>query len=259
MKLATWNVNSIRKRLDRLIPWLGEHRPDALCVQETKVEDNAFPRLEIEAAGYHVLAHGQKTYNGVALLTREPARDPVRGFVDGGDDAQARFLVATVGDTRVGTVYVPNGQSVESEKFPFKLEWLARWRRWLDVHADPSRPMALCGDINIAPDDRDVYDPEGWKDQVLCHPKERAALAELCRWGLVDVFRQHHAEPGLYSWWDYRQLSFPKNRGLRIDLILCTASLASRCTSVTIDRNARKGKDPSDHAPVIAEFGSPVL
>jgi exodeoxyribonuclease-3 len=254
MKLATWNVNSIRKRLDRVMPWLDEHRPDVLCLQETKVEDAAFPRAEIEAAGYHVLCHGQKTYNGVAILSREPATLPHRGFGDGADDSQARFLVAKLDDLRVGTVYVPNGQAVGTEKFAYKLAWLARWRQWLAAHVTPSTPIAFCGDINIAPDDRDVYDPAGWKDQVLCHPDERAALAEICRWGLADLFRQHHQEAGQYSWWDYRQLSFPKNLGLRIDLILCTPALASRCTSITIDREARKGKNPSDHAPVIAVF-----
>jgi exodeoxyribonuclease-3 len=254
MKIATWNVNSIRKRLDRVIPWLAEHGPDVLCVQETKVEDEAFPRAEIEAVGYHVLCHGQKTYNGVALLTREPARDPVRGFGDGVEDAQARFLVASVGHVRVGSVYVPNGQAVGSEKFRYKLNWLGRWRKWLEDHADKEAEIALCGDLNVAPEDRDVYDPEGWKDQVLCHPDERTALAEVCRFGLVDAFRQHHPESGVYSWWDYRQLSFPRNCGLRIDMILCSPALASRCTHVTIDRDARKGKNPSDHAPVIAEF-----
>jgi exodeoxyribonuclease-3 len=254
MKIATWNVNSIRKRLDRVIPWLGQYQPDVLCVQETKVEDDAFPRLEIETAGYHVLCHGQKTYNGVALLSRQPARDAVRAFGDSVEDGQARFLVATVGDVRVGSVYVPNGQTVGSDKFAYKLDWFGRWRKWLSAHADPGMPLAFCGDINVAPDDRDVYDPVGWKDQVLCHPDERAALGEICRWGLADVFRQHHAEAGLYSWWDYRQLAFPKDLGLRIDLVLCTASLAARCTSITIDRDARKGQNPSDHAPVIAEF-----
>jgi exodeoxyribonuclease III len=254
MKIATWNVNSIRKRLDRVIPWLAEHRPDVLCVQETKVEDDAFPRAEIEAAGYHVLCHGQKTYNGVALLTREPARDPVRGFGESILDEQARFLVASVGQVRVGTVYVPNGQAVGSEKFRYKLDWLGKWRKWLEGHADSETDLALCGDLNVAPEDRDVYDPEGWKDQVLCHPDERKALAEVCRFGLVDAFRQQHAESGVYTWWDYRQLCFPKNHGLRIDMILCSASLASRLTRVAIDRDARKGKNPSDHAPVIAEF-----
>ena len=254
MKIATWNVNSIRKRLDRVIPWLTEHRPDVLCVQETKVEDDAFPRDEIEAAGYHALCHGQKTYNGVALLTREPARDVVRGFGDDVQDQQARFLVARVGEIRVGTVYVPNGQEVGSEKFRYKLDWLGRWKKWLLDNADNGDDLALCGDLNVAPEDRDVYDPEGWKDQVLCHPDERAALADVCRWGLVDAFRQHHPERGAYTWWDYRQLSFPKNYGLRIDMVLCSTPLAKRCTGVAIDRDARKGKNPSDHAPVIAEF-----
>ena len=254
MKIATWNVNSIRKRLDRVIPWLAEHRPDVLCVQETKVEDDAFPRADIEAVGYHVLCHGQKTYNGVALLTREPAGDPVSGFGDGIDDPQARFLVASVGNVRVGTVYVPNGQTVGSEKFRYKLEWFGRWQKWLVANADKGADLAFCGDLNVAPEDRDVYDPEGWKDQVLCHPDERAGLAEVCHWGLVDPFRQHHPEAGVYSWWDYRQLSFSKNHGLRIDMILCSTSLVKRCTSVVIDREARKGNNPSDHAPVIAEF-----
>jgi exodeoxyribonuclease-3 len=254
MKIATWNVNSIRKRLDRVIAWLAEHGPDVLCVQETKVEDAAFPRAEFEAVGYHVLCHGQKTYNGVALLGREAFREPVKGFGDGGDEEQARFLVARMADLTVGSVYVPNGQSVGSEKFRYKLEWLARWKRWLATNVRPATPLALCGDLNVAPEDRDVHDPAAWKDQVLCHPDERAALTDLCGWGLADAFRLHNQEPGHYTWWDYRQLSFPRNLGLRIDLILCSAPLAARCMSVTIDRNARKGKDPSDHAPVIADF-----
>jgi len=254
MKIATWNVNSIRKRLDRVIPWLAKHSPDVLCLQETKAEDDVFPRAEFETAGYHVRCYGQKTYNGVALVTREVARDATRGMGDDVDDSQARFLVAAVGKLQVGTVYVPNGQAVGSDKFRYKLEWLARWRRWLQAHADPKLPLVFCGDVNVAPDDRDVYDPVGWKDQVLCHPDERAALARVCGWGLVDVFRHHHPEGGAYTWWDYRQLSFPKNHGLRIDLILCSEGLAKDCISVAIDRDARRGKEPSDHAPVIAEF-----
>jgi exodeoxyribonuclease-3 len=254
MKIASWNVNSIRKRMDRVVPWLAQHRPDVVCLQETKVEDDAFPRAVIEAMGYQVVCHGQKTYNGVAILTLETPHDVVRGFGDDAQDPQARFLVVTVSGVRVGTVYVPNGQAVGSEKFRYKLGFLQRWQRWLAANADASSSMALCGDMNIAPEDRDVCDPVAWKDQVLCHPAERAALAEVCRWGLTDTFRQHHPEPGFFTWWDYRQLCFPKNLGLRIDLILCTPSLAARCTAASIDRSARKGVAPSDHAPVIAEF-----
>jgi len=254
MKIATWNVNSIRKRLDRVIAWLAEHQPDVLCVQETKAEDGVFPRTEIEAAGYHVLCHGQKTYNGVAIFSREEARDAVAGFGDSVDDPQARFLVATVGDVRVGTVYVPNGQAVGTEKFAYKLQWFGRWRKWLSAQADPGLPMALCGDLNVAPEDRDIFDPAAFKDQIPCHPDERAALAVIRDWGLTDAFRQYHAEGGAYSFWDYRQGAFHKNLGFRIDMILCTSSLMARSTAVFIDRDARKGQNPSDHAPVIAEF-----
>ena len=257
MKIATWNVNSIRARMERLRVWLAAHAPDVLCLQETKVEDQAFPALELESLGYHVAAHGQKTYNGVAVLARQPLDDIVRGFGDGVEDAQARFLVVRVGKVRVGSLYVPNGQAVGTEKFKYKLKWLERWRAWLAAHADARAPLAFCGDINIAPEDRDVHDPEAWRDQVMCHPDERAALAEARRWGLVDVFRQLNPDASQYTWWDYRQLSFPKNRGLRIDHILCTGGMAARCRSVAIDREARKGEAPSDHAPVIADFADP--
>jgi len=254
MKIATWNVNSIRARMERLRAWLAAQAPDVLCLQEIKVEDKAFPVEELESLGYRVAAYGQKTYNGVALLARQPFDDIVRGFGDGVEDGQSRFLVARVAGVRVGSLYVPNGQAVGTDKFAYKLAWLARWRAWLAAHAEASQPLVLCGDINIAPEDRDVYDPEAWRDQVMCHPQERAALTEVRRWGLVDVFRQLHPEPGLYTWWDYRQLGFPKNRGLRIDHILCTEAMAARCRSVVIDRDARKGETPSDHAPVVAEF-----
>jgi exodeoxyribonuclease-3 len=254
MKIATWNVNSIRARMERLRAWLTAQAPDVICLQETKVEDKAFPSEELESLGYRVAAHGQKTYNGVAVLARQPLEDIVRGFGDEVEDAQARFLVARVGGFRVGSLYVPNGQAVGTDKFAYKLAWLARLRAWLAAQAEASQPLVLCGDINIAPEDRDVYDPEAWRDQVMCHPQERAALTEVRRWGLVDVFRQLHPEPGLYTWWDYRQLGFPKNHGLRIDHILCTEAMAARCRSVVIDREARKGQTPSDHAPVVAEF-----
>jgi exodeoxyribonuclease-3 len=254
MKIATWNVNSIRARMERLCAWLAARSPDVVCLQETKVEDHALPMLELAGLGYHVSAHGQKTYNGVAVLARQPVDDVTRGFCDGFDDGQARFLVARVGSLRVGSVYVPNGQAVGTDKFSYKLRWLARWRAWLASQADPSEALVFCGDMNVAPEDQDVYDPEAWRNQVMCHPDERAALAEVRRWGLVDVFRRLNPEGPHYTWWDYRQLSFPKNRGLRIDHILCSETMAGRCRSVAIDRDARKGQAPSDHAPVVAEF-----
>jgi exodeoxyribonuclease-3 len=254
MKIATWNVNSIRARAPRVLAWLYTHPLDLLCLQETKVEDPLFPRLEFEAAGYHVTCYGQKTYNGVAFISREPMTEIIRGMNDGVEDLQARVLVGRFRDIMVGTFYVPNGQAVGTEKFKYKLAWLARWKEWTLRHVDPLQPWLFCGDINVAPDDRDVHDPEGWRDQVLCHPLERQALAQITTLGFTDVFRQHHPEATLYSWWDYRQLCFPKNHGLRIDHIFCTESLARRCRDVSIDREARKGKDPSDHAPVIAEF-----
>jgi len=258
MKIATWNVNSIRARMERLLPWLAAQSPDVLCLQEIKVDDSAFPMLEFQSLGYHVAVYGQKSYHGVAVLARRPLHDVVRGFADGVDDAQARFLVVRVDDVRVGSLYVPNGQAVGTDKFAYKLKWLARWRAWLASHADPRDSLVLCGDMNVAPEDRDVHDPEAWRDQVMCHPDERAALAEVRRWGLVDVFRRLNPEASQYTWWDYRQLSFPKNRGLRIDHILCSETMTARCQSVTVDRDARKGTAPSDHAPVVAEFADPL-
>ncbi len=252
MKLASWNINSVRARLDRVLQWVQTNAPDVLCLQETKVEDKDFPSEAFSALGYQIEHYGQRSYNGVALLSRLPLTQVGRGFGD--DDAAARFIVANVAGLRVASVYVPNGQSVGSDKFVYKLGWLSRCRQWLDQHADPAAPMALCGDYNIAPEDRDVHDPAAWKGQVLCHPDERAALAHIQAWGVEDVFRRHHPEPGLYSWWDYRMLGFPKNRGLRIDYMLCTPSLAAVCKDIRIDREARKGKLPSDHAPVVAEF-----
>lgn len=254
MKLATWNVNSVRARLPRVVDWLAKNTPDVVCLQETKVEDAAFPHEEFRALGYQSTIFGQRTYNGVAILSRAPVTDVVFGFGD--SDAEARYLVARVDGIRVASAYVPNGKAVGTDKFVYKLDWLARWRRWLDAHARPDEPLALCGDYNIAPEDRDVHDPAAWKDQVLCHPDERAALQVIKAFGVQDVFRNHTQDAGLYSWWDYRQLGFPKNRGLRIDYMLCSQALATRCTSVRIDREARKGKEPSDHAPVIAEISA---
>lgn len=255
MKLATWNVNSVRARLERALAWTGENLPDIVCLQETKVVDSVFPASEFKKLGYEIALHGQKTYNGVAILSREALADVARGFSDGGDDNQARFLAATTFGVRVLCAYVPNGQSVGSEKFSYKLAWLGRLRAWLDAHADKSGKLALCGDFNVAPEPRDVHDPAAWEGQVLFTLEERAAIENVRAFGLVDAFRKHHAEPGFFSWWDYRQLAFPMDHGLRIDHIWVTAPLANRCAACVIDRNARKGKLPSDHAPVVATFG----
>ncbi|MHB8878858.1 MAG: exodeoxyribonuclease III [Myxococcaceae bacterium] len=255
MKIATWNVNSIRARLPRVLGWLGTAQPDVLCVQELKCVDGAFPFEELEAAGYRAAVFGQKTYNGVAILARGELSGVVRGLEDGVDDPQARVVAATVGGVRVVSVYAPNGQSVGSEAYGYKLEFYRRLRGYLDRLHRPDEQLVVCGDFNVAPEPRDVHDPAKWEGQVLYSLPEREAHATLCAFGLVDTFRKHHEEAGRYSWWDYRMLGFPKNLGLRIDHVLATAPLAGLCTSAEIDREARKGPQPSDHAPVGAEFG----
>jgi exodeoxyribonuclease-3 len=254
MKVATWNINSIRARRDRLLGWLDEHKPDVLCLQETKVTDELFPMEDLREHGYHAVFHGQKTYNGVAILSREPGGDAHRGFGDGQPDDEARLIAATCGGVRVISVYVPNGKDVGTDKYRYKLDWMKRLRAYLDEHARPDQPLVLAGDFNVAPDDRDVYDPSRFQGHLLCSDAERAALSRIVDWGLTDSFRLHHEDPGLYSWWDYRQLAFPKNRGLRIDMLYISAPLTERCTAAMIDRQARKGKGPSDHAPVIMEL-----
>ena len=252
MKIATWNVNSIRSRLDRALALLARHEPDVLCVQEIKVQDDQFPTEAFQAAGYHVEVFGQKTWNGVALISRKPPEDVVRGFPEDGSDAQARLIAGTFEGLRVIDVYVPNGQDVDSEKFAYKLAWLQQLHESISAAHEPGDDVLLLGDFNIAPDERDVHDPEAYRGKVHFHPKEHEALARLTSWGLFDLFRKHHDEAGLYSWWDYRRLGFPKNRGLRIDLILGTASVLERCSACEIDRDERKGSKPSDHAPVVA-------
>jgi exodeoxyribonuclease III len=252
MKLVTWNVNSIRQRRERLLALLARHAPDVVCLQETKVVDADFPADELRAAGYESAALGQKTYNGVAILARAALGDVTRGFRDGGDDSQARLLGATVAGVRVLCAYAPNGQSVGSEKYAFKLEWYERLRKLLEREADPARELALVGDLNVAPADLDVHDPEAWRGQVLCSDAERAALERVREWGLADAFRARYPERIAFTWWDYRELGFPKNKGLRIDHVLLTRPLAARLDDVVIDREERKGKGASDHAPVIA-------
>jgi exodeoxyribonuclease-3 len=256
MKVATWNVNSVRARLDRLLAWLQKVQPDILCLQELKTQDAAFPHEAIRQAGYHAAVFGQKTFNGVAILSRIEPLNVCCGMSDGIEDAQARFLAAQVGNIHVVSAYIPNGQFVGSEHYAYKLDWLRRLRAFLDKHFTPQTPLVVCGDFNVARDELDVAEPAAWEDTVLYHPTSRAALEELLSWGLVDVHRQQHPEGRLYSWWNYRMLAFPRNKGLRLDYILTTAPLAARCVSAEIDRQERKGAKPSDHAPVIAVFDS---
>lgn len=254
MKIATWNVNSIRSRLERLLAWLTKVQPDVVCIQEIKATDDAFPYKALQEMGYHAAVHGQKTYNGVAILSRdEPARI-VRGMGDNSDDRQARLLSVEVGGVQIISAYVPNGESVGSEKYTYRLTWMRWLRAYLDARFTPHTPLLLCGDFNVARDEKDVAHPLQWAGSVLFHPTSRDAFEQLIAWGLVDVFRQHHPDGGLYSWWDYRMLAFPKNDGLRLDYILATEPLAIRCTGAEIDRQERKGEKPSDHAPVIATF-----
>lgn len=254
MLLATWNVNSVRARLDRLVAFLGRFEPDVVCLQELKVPDADFPFEAVRAAGYHAAVHGQRTYNGVAILSRAEAGEVQVGLGDGAPDDQARLIAATVSGVRVVSAYVPNGQVVGSDKWSYKLDWLARLRAWLERTARTDQPLALCGDFNVAPEDRDVAEPDQWGGSVLCHGDARRALHGVTSWGLVDAVRLHHEGPGPFSWWDYRMLAFPKGNGLRIDHIFVTPALAARCTAASVDRDERKGKLPSDHAPVMATF-----
>ena len=254
MLIATWNVNSIRARDERVRAWLALRKPDVVCLQELKVEDEKFPRAEYEAAGWHLALHGQRTYNGVAILSRLPLEDVTRGLDDGEDDAQARLIAATVGGVRVLCAYAPNGDSLGSEKYQYKLRWFSRLRRHLDARYTAQTPLALLGDLNVAPEARDVHDPPKWESTVLYAPEIRAALEKSVRsWGFIDAFRQHE-QGKVFSWWDYRAGAFRKDQGLRIDHVYVTESLAKRTRGARVDREERVGETPSDHAPVIVEL-----
>ena len=260
MKLVTWNVNSLNVRLPRLIDWLRANAPDVVCLQETKLEDAKFPVEALRQAGYASAFAGQKTYNGVAILTREGlAVADVAPGIDGFDDAQKRVIAATVEGIRVVCVYVPNGQAVGSDKYAYKLDWCRAAAAHLRDALSRHPQLAMAGDFNVAPDDRDVHDPALWEGQVLCSEPERAAFRDFLAAGLSDSFRLFDQPPKVFSWWDYRQLAFPKNRGLRIDHVLLSEALAARCTSSRIDRDARKGEKPSDHAPAIVEIADDGL
>ena len=254
MKLATWNDNSLKVRLPQVLQWLTDNPVDVLCLQETKLTDDKFPVAEIEAAGYQVAFTGQKTYNGVALLSRHPMTEVVKNNPHF-EDPQQRLLSAAIQGIRVVCAYIPNGQSVDSDKYQYKLQWLEALRTWLTQECQSHPDLALLGDYNIAPEDRDVHDPIAWEGQVLCSDAERAAFDRLLNLGLKDSFRLFEQAPKSFSWWDYRQMGFRLNKGLRIDHILLTAPLAARCTACMIDKAPRKWEQPSDHAPVIASLG----
>ena len=255
MRVATWNVNSLKARMPRVEQWLDEIRPDVLCLQETKSTDDAFPAMAFSALGYESVHHGEGRWNGVAIISRVGVADVVDGFAPGvTPDHEARLLTATCGGVRLATVYVPNGREVGHEHWHHKLDWLARLRAHLDATADPGEDVLVLGDFNVAPEDRDVWDPASANGGTHVSPEERDALGRLCDWGLVDVFRQRHQEDRLYTWWDYRAGAFHKHLGMRIDLVLASAPLAARLSWVLVDRNARKGSQPSDHAPLVAEF-----
>ena len=253
MKLATWNVNSLKVRLPHLLDWLAVHRPDVVCLQETKLEDHNFPLDAIAQAGYQAVFSGQKTYNGVAILSKEVVTDVVMG-IPGFADAQKRLIAATVSGVRVICAYVPNGQSVDSDKYQYKLAWLTALNRWLKDEMTKYSALTLLGDYNIAPEDRDVYDPQSWQGNVLVSEPEREQFRAMLALGLKDSFRLFEQAEQSYSWWDYRMAMFRRNRGLRIDHILLSPELTRRCVSCVIDRAPRTLERPSDHAPVVAEL-----
>jgi exodeoxyribonuclease-3 len=251
MKIVTWNVNSLKVRLPHLLQWLAANPVDVMCLQETKLTDDKFPLAEINAAGYEVVFSGQKTYNGVAILARHPITDVVRNNPHY-PDAQQRLIAATVAGVRFICAYVPNGQEVGSDKYAYKLAWLQALHTWVGEEMAVHPQFAILGDYNIAPDDRDVHDPAAWAGGIHCSDPERDALRALFALGLADAFRLFEQADKQYSWWDYRQMAFRRNRGLRIDHILLSAALAARCAACEIDREPRKWEQPSDHTPVIA-------
>jgi exodeoxyribonuclease-3 len=254
VRLATWNVNSLKARLPRVEAWLEDVQPDVLCMQETKLADDAFPALSFQAMGYESVHHGEGRWNGVAILSRVGIADPMFGFGPDDDDPEARLVWATCGGIRVASAYVPNGRSLDHEHYTYKLAWLAKLRAVLGARCDPTEPTVVAGDFNIAPADIDVYDPAKFTDATHTSAPEREALRELEAWGLADTFRRLQPEDQLFSWWDYRAGDFHQHRGMRIDLVLATEPVASRATFATIDRQARKGEKPSDHAPVIVDL-----
>ena len=254
MKIATWNVNSIIARLPLVVRWLGKEKPDVLCIQETKCSDDKFPLLELKSAGYDCVLFGQPSYNGVAIISRAGCASITRGYPEDDASSHARLLAADIAGIRIVNVYIPNGQVIGSEKYQFKLGWMNRLRWFLDQNYDPNSQVLLCGDFNVAPEERDVHDPRLWQNRILFSEPERSALQQIKEWGFTDTFRLHTEEGRHYSWWDYRAGGFRRNLGLRIDHIWVSTPLAQRNTRTWIDKETRAWERPSDHAPVIAEF-----
>ncbi len=252
--LVSWNVNGIRARLDAVLTYLSEREPDVVCLQETKCEDKLFPRVPFMELGYTVQVHGSKGYAGVATLSKAPPTEVVAGFREGERDQHCRILNVEIEGLRLYNLYVPNGTALGTDAFAYKLAWLRRLRAELDRHCSPARPLILCGDFNVAPDARDVYDPKAFEGRTHFSPEEHAALGELVAFGLRDCFRAHDDRPGQYSWWDYRGGDFEKDRGMRIDHVYATPPVAARSESVIHDKGPRTWESPSDHAPVVARF-----
>lgn len=253
--IATWNVNSLNARMPRVVEWLESVQPDVLCMQETKMSDDQFPSLEFARLGYESIHFGQGRWNGVAILSKVGLADPMFGFADGEDpDPEARMLWATCDGIRVGTVYVPNGRELTSDHYTYKLDWLARLRAHLEKNHGPDEDIVLLGDWNVAPADIDVWDPDVFEGLTHVSTPEREAIERLVEWGLVDTLRKRYPEPGIYSFWDYRDGAFHRRRGMRIDFLLVTENLAACSVADLVDRNARKGPKPSDHAPVLGVF-----
>lgn len=253
MKLATWNINSLNVRLPHVLDWVSKHNPDVLCLQETKLEDAKFPQAALRDAGYHTLFSGQRTYNGVAILSKEPPEEPLKGIARLDDDQQ-RVISASIAGVRVVCVYVPNGENMESPKFQYKMKWLAALRAWLVAELERFPLLAAAGDYNIAPEPRDVHEPDLWATKIHFTPPERDALRALFGIGLADSFRLFEQPDRSYTWWDYRMMAFRRKMGLRIDHILLSPALVPLCTSCTIDVEPRRLERPSDHAPVLAEI-----